>query len=241
MPKAVERIEVTCATCGKAKKILPSHYYKNKEKRFFCDRKCQGQWKSKNVSRENHHSWSSIEVRCAFCGKPKFINKARFETTENFFCDTQCQMNWRKIHWKGENCPLSVEKVTVYCKWCGKPKKVIPYLLTVNGHFFCDRKCQGIYKSVYESKDKHGRWKGGKSYEPYGLGFDPRLKHQIKKRDGYKCQLCGLNKPNDVLHIHHIDYDKENHEPSNLITLCNSCHSKTNTNRESWWFYFSRK
>jgi hypothetical protein len=35
------------------------------------------------------------------------------------------------------------------------------------------------------------------------------------------------------------DYDKKNCDPKNLITLCNSCHSKTNFNRKKWIIYFS--
>ena len=36
------------------------------------------------------------------------------------------------------------------------------------------------------------------------------------------------------LNIHHIDYDKRNSNPINLITLCSSCHPKTNFGREKW-------
>ena len=38
--------------------------------------------------------------------------------------------------------------------------------------------------------------------------------------------------------IHHIDYDKNNLDPKNLITLCQSCHIKTNYNRTFWMRYF---
>ena len=38
----------------------------------------------------------------------------------------------------------------------------------------------------------------------------------------------------------HIDYDKLNCNPDNLISLCNSCHSKTNYNRNYWINYFER-
>jgi len=31
-----------------------------------------------------------------------------------------------------------------------------------------------------------------------------------------------------------IDYDKLNIKPKNLISLCHSCHMKTNYNREYW-------
>lgn len=37
-----------------------------------------------------------------------------------------------------------------------------------------------------------------------------------------------------VLSIHHIDYNKENCSESNLITLCNQCHARTNYNRDYW-------
>ena len=36
------------------------------------------------------------------------------------------------------------------------------------------------------------------------------------------------------LPIHHIDYNKQNSSINNLITLCNSCHAKTNANRKQW-------
>ena len=44
----------------------------------------------------------------------------------------------------------------------------------------------------------------------------------------------------EKLCIHHIDYDKKNNNPENLITLCNSCHTKTNIkNRDYWKNYYS--
>lgn len=36
----------------------------------------------------------------------------------------------------------------------------------------------------------------------------------------------------------HIDYNKKNCNPKNLITLCRKCHSKTNSNRDYWINYF---
>ena len=34
-------------------------------------------------------------------------------------------------------------------------------------------------------------WQGGKSFEPYPLGWNKTYKEQIRYRDTYKCQLCG--------------------------------------------------
>lgn len=87
-------------------------------------------------------------------------------------------------------------------------------------------------------------WKGGISLEPYGLGFSHELRKRIRKRDGYRCQLCGLGREGGKrLVVHHIDYDKQNNDPSNLLTLCNPCHARTiGGNREEWtrrWSPFS--
>jgi len=37
-----------------------------------------------------------------------------------------------------------------------------------------------------------------------------------------------------VITIHHIDYVKKNCHPDNLITLCRSCNSRANKNRDYW-------
>jgi len=86
-------------------------------------------------------------------------------------------------------------------------------------------------------------WQGGKSFEPYGIEFNKQLKLQIRQRDNFTCQECGFTekKLGYKLRIHHIDYNKKNNKPKNLISLCKSCHSKTGFNREDWTDYFKEK
>lgn len=49
--------------------------------------------------------------------------------------------------------------------------------------------------------------------------------YQIKRRDGFKCRLCGRESfKGHRLTTHHIDDDKQNCEDSNLVTLGQSCH-----------------
>jgi len=90
---------------------------------------------------------------------------------------------------------------------------------------------------------KHPNWQGGKSFEPYPTDWTEDLKRSIRKRDSYVCQLCGIHQDelNYKLHCHHIDYDKDNLDPRNLISLCRGCHMKTNYNREYWIKYFNNK
>ena len=47
-------------------------------------------------------------------------------------------------------------------------------------------------------------------------------------------------KYNEKLHIHHIDYCKNNCKRGNLITLCKKCNTKANYNRDYWYAYFKK-
>jgi len=82
-------------------------------------------------------------------------------------------------------------------------------------------------------------WKGGKSFEPYSLTWTNRLKKTIRERDNHICKLCEQKENGQKHEVHHIDYDKQNNVLNNLITLCKSCHMKTNYNRSMWTERFS--
>lgn len=77
-------------------------------------------------------------------------------------------------------------------------------------------------------------WHGGKSFEPYSLNWTETLRRSIRERDHYTCQICGAPQGDVVLDVHHVDYNKANCSPDNLISLCHSCHAKTNYNRQHW-------
>jgi len=91
-------------------------------------------------------------------------------------------------------------------------------------------------KLLYSDPRNHPSWKGGGSFDPYPVGWNHKFKEVIRKRDEYTCVLC--SKPEAScrrqLSVHHIDYDKENLDPGNLVSLCISCHLSTNTDREFW-------
>ena len=83
---------------------------------------------------------------------------------------------------------------------------------------------------------QHPHWNNGSSFEPYSLDWTKTLKQNIRERDKYTCQLCGQF--GNV--VHHIDYNKKNCNLENLITLCVSCHTKVNFNRDYWTNYFQK-
>ena len=91
---------------------------------------------------------------------------------------------------------------------------------------------------INRKKDKNSNWKGGISFNPYPDLFNNNLKNKIKNRDNNQCQnpLC-VNR-SKRLTIHHIDYIKENLSETNLITLCNSCNVRANSNRKHWTKFY---
>lgn len=86
--------------------------------------------------------------------------------------------------------------------------------------------------------EKHPNWKGGISFEPYSVDWTETLKKSIRERDKYTCQICGKE---PAIIVHHIDYDKKNNDPENLITVCDKCHGKTQFNRSYWQKLLTKK
>lgn len=78
-------------------------------------------------------------------------------------------------------------------------------------------------------------WRNGISCEPYCDAWaDNEYKEDLKFRDGHKCQNPDCWGVSDRRCLHHIDYDKKNCQPLNLVTLCNSCNTRANVNRKYW-------
>jgi len=97
--------------------------------------------------------------------------------------------------------------------------------------------------SVAKLGEKNPQWRGGISREPYGWEWNDELKEEVRRRDGYKCQLCGVPQAEcrELLSVHHISYVKRNSDPVNLIALCRRCHVRTNQNRKHWASLFQAR
>jgi hypothetical protein len=123
-----------------------------------------------------------------------------------------------------------------YCIDCGKE----------NGYrsLRC-RSCAA--KEKLKNPKNHPNYLNGLSLTPYSSDFNSELKEEIRNRDNYTCQNCSMTEEEHLivvgtdLHCHHIDYDKMNSKEDNLITLCNSCHVRSNYNRNYWKEYYKNK
>lgn len=120
-----------------------------------------------------------------------------------------------------------------------------------NGGKVWNKGTKGIMKSnkgCFKKGKLHFNWNGGNSIK-YTLEFNNQLRNKIRQRDNFRCQECFRhqdelydNKERKYkLSIHHIDYNKQNNQENNLISLCKNCHNQTNFNRNNWTNYFNNK
>lgn len=114
---------------------------------------------------------------------------------------------------------------------CGKNKITSGCNLTSKKVMSC-----GCYQLESRTGANCHLWKGGISKDPYNHNWNGSLKNKIRERDNYTCQLCNKKQTKEKLSIHHIDYNKQNINEYNLISLCRSCHTKTNHLRDKWVF-----
>jgi hypothetical protein len=117
----------------------------------------------------------------------------------------------------------------------GKLLKPVKYALGHNpdGEQTRFKKGQVPYNKDLPSHLQAG-WKGGVGVLPYGAGFTKKFKRLIRERDQYTCQRCGLTQDKHwrTLEVHHIDHNKNNNDPSNLVTSCGKCNIWANFHRD---------
>lgn len=120
-----------------------------------------------------------------------------------------------------------------YCINCGK-------IISIGTFKYGKGQCKNCYCKTLKGKN-HPNWIDGRSYKKYPKKFSYKLKNKIRKRDNYICQKCGLKERKSFrkLDIHHIDYNRNNCNKNNLITLCLKCNIKVNSNRSYWYTYFT--
>jgi len=233
---------VPCSFCGRT---INKHLWQiKKNKNNFCSPKCWSEYRKewargKFIGEKNpQYRGGKISINCFICGKLTLICQSRFKKYMHHFCSPSCYYEWRrgysrkfkeKISWK-YNCEI-----------CGKEYEPQHTHKNRNHkHHVCSFECYAILRSKTYFGENHYNWQGGKSYEPYSKDFAPHLKEFIRNRDYRQCKMCGKIEDNGKLDVHHIDYDKNNCHPDNLISLCHDCHVKTNYNREYWIEYFQK-
>jgi hypothetical protein len=154
--------------------------------------------------------------KCIECGK-EFICKNKYLKPKT--CSRKCNGIFMSKKYKGKILPETLKKLSESHKGQKAWNK--------------NKKCPQFSGSncIF--------WKGGLSFEIYPKDWTKVLRISIRERDNYICQMCSKKQDEKAHDVHHIDYNKKNCNPNNLITLCKKCHMKTNNNRDYWLRFFN--
>jgi hypothetical protein len=92
----------------------------------------------------------------------------------------------------------------------------------------------------FKDPTNHPSWKGGLSKNPYCHIFNNNeWRDYIHIRDKKNfCWNPQCNKKSTKNCLHHINYDKKDCSYCNIITICISCNSLANFNRDWWKSYY---
>jgi hypothetical protein len=140
---------------------------------------------------------------CPACGKQFFLPKHFYETRTH--CSRKCRHK------------VDRRRVQIKCHTCGNifERRQSALVHSKSGYRFCSRKCKEAAQAI-----------GGlKAIQPahYKTGKYSYRKRAIKLH-GAKCARCGYNENPHMLDVHHIDRNRSNGAPHNLIVLCIWCH-----------------
>jgi hypothetical protein len=115
-------------------------------------------------------------------------------------------------------------------------------------------KMSEVHKGLYHSYERTlkrieynrgGFWYGSVIYHEYPQyceKFNNEFKERVRAYRSYCCFECGTPQNGKLLSVHHVHYDKKmccNGSPHDVVPLCTSCHTKTNTNRDYWEDHFT--
>jgi len=258
---------VPCSECGEG--ILMNQFKKNQSPTHFCNSKCRKGWYEKNMSGKLSPIFKQIETTCDNCKSTISIQPSDLAKCKHHFCNKKCfnafagqgmKKGSNQSRWKGGD-------VEINCAHCNNPFMInqsrLNQSLKTNGKLFCSTTCMGKWRSetfigdnspvfgmkrsdetkLKQSISRKGKcigelnhaWKGG-SDRNYPYAF-MELRPIVRELYNNECQICGKI----GIDVHHIDYNKKNNDPSNLIVLCRDCHPTTNFNRFFWMSYFKYK
>lgn len=226
----------TCPICGIAFVVKPS------EEKRFCSPRCA-------AVALTARSLTS----CKWCGKA-FEHKVG---ESKKFCSRKCYVAWTRKdaekHWETRKCPTCGERfrarkseqktccsptcaniykrqrIVARCEVCSAEFEVTSSVAEKGFGRFCSWGCYNEWQRT-RTGELAANWRGGRTPQVYPKTFNASFRRGIRKRDDHTCAVCRFS-GNDV---HHINYVKKDSTDTNCITLCKSCHAKTNADREYW-------
>lgn len=227
-PRWVERVKASCNQCGAEVIRYPKDICKSGN--VYCSVEC----------RRAYHRARIVEARCHVCSKAVQRRPSHVHDLGRVFCSHKCKNEYAKTL-TGDHCYNFKGEISLTCYACGKAFQRRSNQVRKSGLVFCSLECKHNHQKTVAGElhpRYKGHWRGRRRY--YGPNWREQAR-QARKRDGYKCQVCGVTQRRHgrLLDVHHItpfvdfgfipgenDHYLMANSLDNLITLCVSCHSR---------------
>ena len=153
---------------------------------------------------------------CPICGNSfRAIHDHKGKTIRHqIYCSRAC--------WNIRN-PI----IKMSCPVCGKE-----FYERVGRKKYCSHKCYSEHLKTIKG-DKAPRWDGGKTKASQCIRTSSEYRmwrYKVLERDNFTCQMCGAKTELEAHHIKEFSkYPEKIFEINNGVTLCHSCHIKTDS------------
>jgi predicted RNA-binding Zn-ribbon protein involved in translation (DUF1610 family) len=232
------RVELICEVCGK----LYTRRKSVSDGSRFCSMECM--CKGRN---------GSITFNCDYCDKEVVQHKSLYHNTQHHYCSMECSHKGRigKYVSKGNIRIKKTTYVSFICDNCGEEaiQKYDNYNPKGKNHF-CNKQCEGAWRSENIIGEKCGQWKGGITDLRYTIrnSRNYRLwRKECFEREDYTCEIC--NNRGGYLEVHHVkpfalicdEHNIQSLEESKMCNelwdtengqvLCKACHNSITFNK----------
>lgn len=186
-------VNLICEYCGKEYSRIKAMADNSR----FCSRECMDSGRN-----------GTITFNCDYCDIETQQPKSVYNKTKYHYCSMECSHKGRvgKYVLPKHECKKSITYVTFTCDNCGKETKQKYNNYNPNGkHHFCNKQCEGEWRSNNFTKEKCYNWKGGVTDLRYAIrnSRNYRLwRKECFEREDYTCEIC--NNRGGYLEVHHI-------------------------------------
>src|SRR5574343_1224005 len=139
---------VKCDYCGAD--LYRTQSELNKNNHYFCNRKCQGNWKKENQQGKNNPNYKEttwVEIECLVCKTKKKVKRTEVDRGFGKFCSRKCMSEFQK------------KRSLINCSFCDEEFEIENRKLEKQNNYFCSNDCRLKWFSIVTTGENNHNYK----------------------------------------------------------------------------------